>query len=184
MSMGIVGFGGIGRETARRVQSLGLRVVAADIQPFQPEQTGHLAEVIYLVDGGGLERLLAESDVVVSAAPHTKRSEGMFDESRFATMRDGALFINVSRGKLVKTSALVAALKSGKLAGAGLDVTDPEPLPPEHGLWDLPNVLITSHIAGQSQHSWNRTLAVFTENVRRFTLGLALLNVVDKEAGF
>jgi phosphoglycerate dehydrogenase-like enzyme len=108
----------------------------------------------------------------------------MFDGARFAKMKDGALFINVSRGKLVRTPALVAALKAGKLAGAALDVTDPEPLPADHPLWDLPNVLVTSHIAGQSQHSWNRTLAVFTENVRRFTLGLPLLNVVDKEAGF
>jgi phosphoglycerate dehydrogenase-like enzyme len=143
-----------------------------------------LAEIIYPIDGGGLERMLAESDVVLSAAPHTRRSEGMFDEARFMKMKDGALFLNVSRGKLVKTPALVSALRGGKLAGAGLDVTDPEPLPADHPLWEMSNVLITSHIAGQSQYSGKRTLAVFTENVHRFTQGLPLLNVVDKEAGF
>jgi phosphoglycerate dehydrogenase-like enzyme len=184
MTMGIVGFGGIGRETARRARGMGLRVLAADIQPFTPEVTGGLAEAIYLVDNGGLEKMLGQCDVVVCSTPHTKRSEGTFNTARFAAMKDGVYFINVSRGKLVKTDALMDALKSHKVIGAGLDVTDPEPLPPDHPLWDMPNVLITSHLAGQSHGSWPRTQAVFIENVRRFVTGLPLLNVVDKEAGF
>lgn len=183
-TMGIVGLGGIGRETARRAGALGLRVVACDIVAMQPEQVGNLAERIYLVDGGGLNRLLAESDIVVCAAPHTKRSEGMFGPAQFAAMKPGAYFINVSRGKLVQTPALVAALQSGKLAGAGLDVTDPEPLSPDSPLWAMENVIITSHTAGQSQFSQTRVQAVFVENVRRFALGLPLLNVVDKQAGY
>lgn len=184
MTMGIVGFGGIGRETARRAKAMDMRVMAADVQPLHPEQVGNLADAIHLVDGGGLAQLLGESDVVVSAAPHTKRSEGMFGEAEFAAMRRGAYFINVSRGKLVQTPALVKALGEGQLAGAGLDVTDPEPLPDNHPLWDMPEVVITPHTAGQSQFSGKRTQAVFAENVRRYVHNLPLLNVVDKQAGY
>jgi len=183
-TMGIIGFGGIGRETARRAQAFGLRVVACDVQPLQPEQVGGLAEAIYLVDGGGLEKLLAESDIVVSAVPLTKRSAGMLGPAQFAAMKPGAHFINVSRGKIVQTPALVDALRANKLAGAGLDVTDPEPLPPDSPLWEMENVVITSHTAGQSQFSQVRVQAVFVENVRRLALGLPLLNVVDKQAGY
>lgn len=184
MTMGIIGFGGIGRETARRAKAMDMRVVAADIQAMHPEQVGHLADEIHLVDGGGLKRVLSQSDMVVCAAPRTKRSEGMLGENEFAAMKTGAYFINVSRGKLVVTPALIKALTDKKLSGAGLDVTDPEPLPSDHALWKMPNVIITSHTAGQSQHAWERTQNVFLENVRRYIEGLPLLNVVDKQAGF
>lgn len=184
MTMGIIGFGGIGRETARRARAMDMRVIAADVLAMHPEQVGHLAEEIHLVDDGGLKRVLAASDVVVCAAPLTRRSAGMFGEEEFAAMKTGAYFINVSRGKVVKTGALLQALTSGKLAGAGLDVTDPEPLPADHPLWKLPQVIISSHTAGQSQFAWPRTQDVFVENVRRYVKGLPLLNVVDKAAGF
>ncbi len=184
MTMGIVGFGGIGRETARRAKAMDMRVVGADIMPMHPEQVGNLADSLYLVDGGGLEQLLGESDVIVSAAPHTRKSEGMFGEREFSLMKRGAYFINVSRGKLVQTPALVKALTEKRLAGAGLDVTDPEPLPDGHALWQFPNVIITPHTAGQSQFAWKRTQAVFVENVRRYINNLPLLNVVDKQAGY
>ncbi len=183
-TIGIIGFGGIGRETARRAHALDLRVVACDVQPMRPEQVGGLAEAIYLVDGGGLEKVLAQSDIVVSAVPLTKKSAGMIGPAQFAAMKSGAYFINVSRGKIVQTPVLVDALRAGKLAGAGLDVTDPEPLPPDSPLWEMDNVVITSHTAGQSQFSQVRVQAVFVENVRRFALGLPLLNVVDKQAGY
>ncbi|HVG38535.1 MAG TPA: D-2-hydroxyacid dehydrogenase, partial [Pyrinomonadaceae bacterium] len=184
MTMGIIGFGGIGRETARRARAMDMRVIAADVQALNPEQTGCLAEEIHPVDGGGLKRVLAASDVVVCAAPLTKRSAGMLGDEEFAAMKTGAYFINVSRGKLVKTNALLQALTSNKLAGAGLDVTDPEPLPADHALWKLPQVIISSHTAGQSQFAWPRTQDVFVENVLRYVNGLPLLNVVDKAAGF
>ena len=132
----------------------------------------------------GLEWLLPHADVVVSAAPHTKVSEGMFGPEQFGLMRKGAFFINVSRGKLVQTPALLSALKSGHLAGAGLDVTDPEPLPSDHELWKQPNVIITSHISGRSQYTYVRMQDVFVENVHRFVKGFPLLNQVDKEMGF
>ena len=183
-TMGIVGFGGIGSQVARRARAMDMNIIAVDIVPKYKEQIGDICNDIRLVQDGGLEWLMKNSDVVVSAAPHTKHSEGMFDKKQFNLMKPGSYFINVSRGKLVKTDDLVSVLKSGHLAGAGLDVTDPEPLPADHELWNFSNVIITSHISGQSQYSYHRMYSVFTENVDRFIKGLPLLNSVDKVAGF
>lgn len=184
MTMGVVGLGGIGSQVARRARAMDMKVIAVDIMPKYSEQIGDICDEVRLVQDGGLDWLLARADVVVSAAPHTKVSEGMFGARQFGMMKQGAYFINVSRGKLVKTPDLVEVLKSGHLAGAGLDVTDPEPLPPDHTLWTLPNVIITSHISGASQHSSHRMQEVFAENVSRYVKGLPLLNQVDKEMGF
>ena len=184
LTMGIVGFGGIGRETARRAQAMDMRVLAADVRPLYRENLGGLVEACYLVQDEGWYRMLEKCDVVVCAAPHTAASEGMFDDRAFRAMKDGAFFINVSRGKLVKTPSLQAAIESGNIAGAGLDVTDPEPLPSGHPLWSLGNVIVTSHIAGRGQYSWLRVQEVFAENIRRFVYGMPLLNLVDKQAGF
>ncbi len=184
LTMGIVGLGGIGSQIARRARALDMNVLAVDILPKYREQIGDICDEVRLVQDGGLEWLLSHADVVVSAAPHTQVSEGMFGAEQFGKMKDGAYFLNMSRGKLVKTPALVEALKSGHLAGAGLDVTDPEPLPPDHELWTLPNVIITSHISARSQHSSDRMQTVFTENVARFIKGLPMLNQVDKILGF
>jgi D-2-hydroxyacid dehydrogenase (NADP+) len=184
LTMGIVGLGGIGSQIARRSRAMDMTVLAVDIVPKYKEQIGDICDEVRLVQDGGLDWLLSNADVVVSAAPHTKVSEGMFGGEQFGMMKQGAYFINVSRGKLVQTPALVEALRSGHLAGAGLDVTDPEPLPPEHELWTLPNVIITSHIAGVSQYSFSRLQDVFTENVDRYIKGLPMLNQVDKAMGF
>jgi D-2-hydroxyacid dehydrogenase (NADP+) len=184
MTMGIVGLGGIGSQIARRARAMDMRVIAVDIMPKYKEQIGDICDEVRLVQDEGLAWLLSNADVIVSAAPHTKDSEGMFGAKQFGRMKKGAYFINVSRGKLVKTDDLVEALKSGHLAGAGLDVTDPEPLPPDHELWTLPNVIITSHISGASQHSYVRMQEVFTDNVSRYVKGLPLLNQVDKAMGF
>jgi phosphoglycerate dehydrogenase-like enzyme len=183
-TMGIVGFGGIGSQVARRARSMDMKIIAVDIVPKYKEQIGDMCDEIRLVQDGGLEWLMKNAEVVVSAAPHTKISEAMFDKRLFSLMKPGSYFINVSRGKLVKTNDLIEVLKSGHLAGAGLDVTDPEPLPADHELWKLPNVIITSHIAAQSQYSFNRMQSVFSENVNRFIKGFPLQNLVDKEAGF
>jgi phosphoglycerate dehydrogenase-like enzyme len=183
-TMGIVGLGGIGSQIARRARAMDMNVLAVDIVPKYTEQIGDICDEVRLVQDGGLEWLLTGSDVIVSAAPHTKDSEGMFGEAQFNMMKQGVYFINVSRGKLVRTDALVEALKSGHLAGAGLDVTDPEPLPSGHALWTFPNVIITSHISAASQHSSNRMQEVFVSNVNRFVKGLPMLNLVDKEMGF
>ena len=184
MTMGIVGLGGIGSQIARRSRAMDMNVIAVDIMPKYREQIGDICDEVRLVQDEGLDWLLTNADVVVSAAPHTNVSEGMFGAPQFGMMKQGAYFINVSRGKLVKTADLLEALKSRHLAGAGLDVTDPEPLPPDHELWTLPNVIITSHISGVSQHSYARMQEVFTENISRYVKGLPLLNQVDKVMGF
>ncbi|MEP6755171.1 MAG: D-2-hydroxyacid dehydrogenase [Chthonomonadales bacterium] len=182
LTMGIVGLGGIGREVARRAKVMDMHVIAVDAEPMYGEHF-HMVDDISLVDVG-LKNLMSTADVVISCAPITKRTEGMFGAEQFGWMKPTAWFINVSRGRLVQTPALVAALKSGKIAGAGLDVTSPEPLPTNHALWDMPNVVVTPHIAGQSQLAVERTQQVFVENVKRYVSGQPLLNIVDKNKGY
>jgi phosphoglycerate dehydrogenase-like enzyme len=182
MTMGIIGLGGIGRETARRAKAMDMKVIAVDAEPMYGEKFACVDEC-RLVDDG-LEDLLRQSDVVVVAAPHTPRSRGMLGAAQFALMKDGSYLVNVSRGKLVKTDDLLAALRSGKLAGAGLDVTDPEPLPPDHPLWQEDKAIVTAHIAGKSQLGYQRVQQVFVANVGHFIAGRPLLNVVDKLRGY
>lgn len=184
LTFGIIGLGGIGSQIARRARAMDMQVIAVDIIPKYREQIGDICDEVRLVQDNGLNWLLPNSDVVVSAVPHTKVSEGMLDAEQFGMMKTGAYFLNVSRGKIVKTPALVEALKSGHLAGAGLDVTDPEPLPAGHELWKMPNVIITSHIAARSQYSSDRMQGVFAENVYRYVNGFPMLNQVNKEMGF
>ena len=128
--------------------------------------------------------LLAEADVVALCVPLTKQTQGMIGTRELAALKKGAFLINVGRGKVVDTDALVKALESGHLAGACLDVTDPEPLPSDHPLWSMPNVVITPHMSGRSALTRERWNAVFVENIRRFGAGEPLLNVVDKAAGY
>jgi phosphoglycerate dehydrogenase-like enzyme len=123
-------------------------------------------------------------DVLLSAAPHTPATEGMFTEAVFRAMKPTAYFLNVSRGKLVNTPALIRALKEGWIAGAGLDVAYLEPLPPDDPLWTAGNLIITSHSSATSAGSTQRLNDLFCENVRRYVSGLPLLNVVDKKRGY
>jgi phosphoglycerate dehydrogenase-like enzyme len=184
MTVGIVGLGGIGSQVARRARAMDMAVIAVDILPKYREQIGDICDEIRLVQDDGLSWLLPNSDVIVISAPHTKVSEGMMGAEQFGMMKKSAYFINVARGKIVKTPALVEALKSGQIAGAGLDVTDPEPLPSDHELWSFPNVIITSHIAARSQYNRERLYSVFVENVHRYVNGFPMMNLVDKELGF
>jgi phosphoglycerate dehydrogenase-like enzyme len=183
MTMGIIGIGGIGREVARRAKAMGMTVLAVDAEPYTFQHLGGVVDELAMVDDG-LDAMLPRCNVLVSAVPHTPKSRGMLGAAQFAKLPTGAYFINVSRGKIVKTDALVESLKSGHLAGAGLDVTDPEPLPKGHALWSMPNVVITSHIAGKSPQGSQRVRDVFIENVRRCAKGLPLMNVVDKQKGY
>ncbi len=182
LTLGIIGLGSIGREVARRAQALDMHVVAVDAEPMYEERY-RMADELSLVDDG-LEPMLKRADVLICCAPLTRRTRGMLGAEQFALMKDGSYFVNVTRGPIVKTDALVAALKSGKLAGAGLDVTHPEPLPPDHELWKMRNVLITPHKAGGSQLASAREMTLFAENVRRYVNKLPMLNVVDKEKGY
>ncbi len=128
-------------------------------------------------------QLAAEADVVINALPLTPQTRGIFDSAFFDAAKRGVIFINVARGGSVVTDDLVAALEDGRVAGAGLDVTDPEPLPPDHELWQMRNVIITPHIAWYGSGD-ERRRALEAENVRRFIAGDALLNVVDPERGY
>ena len=182
MTMGIIGLGGIGREVARRARAMDMKTIAVDAEPMLAERYAMVDEV-QLVDDG-LRSLLERSDVVILCCPSTPKSRGMIAAEQFSQMKRGAYLVNVARGKLVQTDALVDALRQEKIAGAGLDVTDPEPLPADHALWRVPNVVVTSHIAGRSQFSWERVQRVFVDNATRFTRGWPMLNVVDKRKGY
>ena len=177
-TMLVVGLGGIGTEVARRGAGIGMRVVATrnssrDGPPF----------VDYVGLSDDLFELASQADVVVNALPLTPATTGLYDDDFFDALKPGALFINVARGKSVVTDDLVAALRDGRVGGAGLDVTEPEPLPPEHVLWQMPNVIITPHIAWFGSDR-ERTRTLVRENIRRYIEGDALLNVVDPERGY
>ncbi len=178
-TMLIVGLGGIGREVAVRAHAFGMQVVATDAKEMAlPPYVSRLEPP------QALKSMLPLADVVVIAAPLTGKTTGLIGPAELALMKPSAFYINVARGKIQDNQALAAALKAGKLAGAGLDVTEPEPLPKGHPLWKAPHVIITPHVAGQSPGSVARRRALFTENMRRFAAGEPLLNVVDKKAGY
>lgn len=178
-TMGIVGLGAIGTEIARRGLAFGMRVLAVD-----PVQTSPPQGVAALWALNRLPDLLAASDFVVVAAPHTPETVKLFDAARLAQMKPSAYLINIGRGVIVDLNALVAALQAGALAGAALDVFEIEPLPVEHPLWTMPNVLLTPHVAAASPRIAERHLAVLLENLGRFTRGEPLINVVDKTRWF
>jgi len=180
MTMGLVGCGGIGGDTAYRAHyGFHMKVLAVDPKPLpKPACVAELHSLDWL------PQMLPQVDVLVCAAPHTTASEGMLNESVFHALKPSAYFINVSRGKVVHTPSLVRALQEGWIAGAGLDVTDPEPLPSDHPLWTAGNVIITAHSSAQSEGSIQRAEELFCENVRRYVAGLPLLNVVDKKRGY
>jgi len=191
--VGLVGFGGIGREIARRVAALGARVVAAKRSPPRPDDAalaplgggGTLEDRIEVTHGqAGIDRVLREADVVVLCAPETDETRGLIDAPALARMKDGALLVNVGRGKLVDEDALVAELRRGRLRGAALDVFAHEPLAEGHPLWGLPNVLITPHVSAVTGSFWAREVALIVENLRRWFAGEDLLNLVDKRAGY
>lgn len=122
--------------------------------------------------------------MVVNAAPLTDATRGMFNQAFFAAMKPGAYFVSVGRGQSTVTADLLEALRSGQIAGAGLDVTDPEPLPPDHPLWRTPRVIITPHVASMSMENFGRVQALVTENLRRYVAGEPLLSVVNIKRGY
>lgn len=174
-TLGIVGLGAIGLETARRSAAFGMRVVAVDPQVREVPEFVHSVRSLE-----GLDELLTVADFVVVCAPHTPETEGLFNRSRFQKMRRKAYFINIGRGAIVRLADLAAALEAEELAGAALDVFETEPLPKEHKLWRMPNVLITPHVAACSPRIAERHLEVLLDNVRRFVRGEPLRNLVDK----
>ena len=175
---GIVGFGKSGREIGWRAKALGMDVIAVDEQPVDGEP---IVEEVW--GRSRLNDLLVLADYVVITAPYTASNENMIGADELALMKSTARIVVTSRGRLVDHNALVAALKSGEIAGAGLDTTIEEPLPADDELWDLPNVIITPHIAGNSEREMldKRTVDIFAENLRHYVSGSPLINVVDKQ---
>ncbi|MBI1956254.1 MAG: D-2-hydroxyacid dehydrogenase [Acidobacteria bacterium] len=178
-TLGLVGLGAIGREIAVRAKALGMRVVAVKRNPTEGTACAERVE-----SPDHLHALLAEADFVILAAPETPETRHLIGATQLRCLKPTAFLINVSRGSLVDTDGLVKALESGAIAGAALDVTSPEPLPPEHPLWRLPNVLLTPHLGGASDRYWQHQVDLLQENLRRYLSGQPLLNVVDKRRGY
>src|SRR3990172_4584110 len=179
-TVGIVGLGGVGRRLAQLLRVFKTRILATDVFPVdKPEYVDALWPADRLND------LLAESDFVVLSLPLNETTRAMIDAEALARMKPGAMLGNVARGPLVVEADLVAALLSRRLAGAVLDVTDPEPLPPESKLWEMPNVIITPHVAGQSARRVDNMTDLFCENLDRWQAGRPLINyLADKRVGF
>ncbi len=170
----VVGLGGIGTEVASRAHGLGMKVIATRNRGHEgPDYVSHVGTPDELL------QLASTADVIVNAAPLTDETRGIFNAKFFARMRPTAYFVNVARGGSVVTADLVAALNSGKIAGAGLDVVDPEPLPPDHPLWHAKNVIITPHISSFSDIPNEAIWVVVNENLRRYAAGEKMLSVVD-----
>jgi phosphoglycerate dehydrogenase-like enzyme len=175
----IVGVGGAGAEAARLCAAFGMNVIGVDPRVSVPP-----SDMSELVAPDRLDAKLAEADFVILTTPESPQTLRFFNAARFAAMKRGAYFINIGRGACVVTDDLVAALASGHLAGAGLDVVTPEPLPPEHPLWTMPGVMLTPHVAILGTPYEHKREAVLLENCRRFAKGEPLLNVVDKANWF
>ena len=178
-TMLVVGLGGIGVETAKRAHALGMTVIAIRNSGTQGPE--------YVAEVGLPDKLLpfaARADVIVNTLPLTPETRGLFDRKVFDAAKRGALFINVGRGGTVVTDDLMAALQDGRIGGAGLDVTDPEPLPPDHALWRAPNLLITPHVAANLEGNDVPRWLLARENLRRYVEGGKLLSEVDVAKGY
>jgi len=179
MTAVVIGVGGIGSQIAQRAHGFGMKVIGVDPKDLPPN-----VFVSRMVYPSQLDSVLPLADVVFVSAPLTPESRHMMGPRQFDLMKKGSFFVAVSRGGLYDTPSLVKALDSKKLAGAGLDVTDPEPLPHGHPLWKFPNVVITPHVAGNSPGSHERRVAVFRENIAHFVRGEPMRNLVDKQKGY
>ncbi len=180
-TLGVVGLGGIGKEVARRGHALGMHVLAVDAKPqAKPDY------IATLWSSDRLDELLAQSDFVVLCVPHTPETAKLITLPRLQQMKSTAYLINISRGIVVDLADLTTALQTGVIGGAGLDVFEVEPLPADHPLWDMENVLITPHMASgnDSPHIPTRRMALLCDNLRRYLAGEPLQNVVDKRRWF
>ncbi len=175
----VIGVGGIGFNIALRAWAHGMRVIGVD-----PDDKPMSPFVSRYVKPDQLDEVLPEADVVFISAPHTQMSHRMMGPKQFDLMKKDSFFIAVSRGAIYDLPSLVKALDSRKLAGAGVDVTDPEPLPEGNALWKFDNAIVTPHIAGRSDKDNARMNDTVKANIKRFVEGKPLINVVDKSAGY
>jgi phosphoglycerate dehydrogenase-like enzyme len=178
-TLGLVGVGAIGEKTAEKAKGLNMKVLGLR---RNPERGSPFVDRMYGPDG--LNDLLSQSNWVAITTALTAETKGMIGRAEFAVMKETAFIINIARGPIIQEQALIRALEEGRIAGAGLDVFEEEPLPENSLLWDMKNVIITPHFAGASPRYMDRLLDIFTENLRRFKAGLPLVNVVDKTLGY
>lgn len=178
-TIGILGYGQIGRAIAQRASGFGVNLLAVDLFPGKGDD--HVAEV-WPIDR--LHEMLAQTDILMIAAPLTRETHHMIGDAELSAMPDDAIVIAVSRGGVLDEDALLAGLKSGHIWGAGLDVNEIEPVSADNPLWDLPNVVISHHLAGSSWQKERRCVEILVENVKRLQNGDELINIVDKRAGF
>ncbi len=179
LTMGILGFGALGKGIATRAKAMEMELLAVDAQAIAGEP---LIDEVWPVSR--LEEMLSLSDVVVVSAPLTPGTTNLLNADMIRAIKKDAYLIVVSRGGIVDEDAVVDALESGALAGAGIDVTAQEPLPPESRLWEAPRLILTPHLAGASAPKERRVVEIFRENLIRFQNGDPLLNVVDKSKGY
>ncbi len=175
----VIGVGGIGMQISQRAWAFGMNVVGVD-----PDDIPYSPFLVKVVKPDILNEVLPAADVVFISAPHTAKSHKMMGPQQFELMKKDSYFIAVSRGGIYDMPSLVKALDGKKLAGAGVDVTDPEPLPQGHALWKFDNVMVTPHIAGRSDKDRARMVGTIRENIARFADGRPLVNVVDKQKGY
>ena len=192
-TIALVGYGAIGREVARLAQAFGMRVLATKRavgdqlyrgwrMPGVGDNDGGIPECYYPPEA--LHEMLAEADYVVVSAPLTPSTRHLIGRAELAAMKPSAFLVNIARGALIDQAALIEALQSGKIAGAGLDVFDPEPLPADSPLWDMENVVISPHVSGFTLHYDDWATDLFAENLRRFLADEPLINLVDRQAGY
>ena len=192
-TVGIIGYGSIGRQVGYLSRAFGMRVVAADRKevltyepvwklPGLPSLSASQPDQLY--DPSDLKPFLHESDYVVLCVPYTPQTHHIINADMLSVMKPTAVLINVARGNIVDEPALIDVLRAGKIRGAGLDVYSQEPLPPASPFWKLPNVIACPHVAGFSPHYIKRAMTLFAENLRRYIAGEPLINVVDKERGY
>ena len=177
----VVGLGNIGSEFAKRFRALGGSVIG--IRRSDTSKPDYVDE-LYLIDK--LDKVLPRADIVALTLPETPQTHKLFGKEKFEQMKSGAILLNVGRGKVVDTDALCDALNSGHLGGAVLDVTDPEPLPPDHPLWNAKNVLLTPHVSGNFNlpETYERVFEICTDNLGRYFRGEKLKNIVDFRTGY
>lgn len=175
----ILGAGNIGTALARKALGMDIEVVVLGRNPREHFIDGTIYRTI-----DALDEELGGADHVAVCIPLTVETDGLFDASRFAKMKHGSVIYNVGRGPIIRTDDLITALESGQLGGAGIDVSDPEPLPSDHPLWNAPNVFITGHTSGRTPYYWDRGGRILRENIRHFIAGEPLENLVDFDLGY
>lgn len=177
----VLGMGDIGGEFVARCKALGAKVIGVR---RSPRPCPEYADEVHLLED--LDSLLPQADVVAITLPGTDATRGLMSRERLAKMKEGAVLLNVGRGFIVDTEALCDALERGHLSGAGVDVTDPEPLPPTHRLWNIPTAVVTPHISGfyHLRETHERIVGIFLENLRHFQAGEPLRNLVDFATGY